>query len=91
MSTSPTTERLGVRDEITMMARALLMERFPYYVFLYDAERVGITATGDQDIKELFPNPNQPVDSEGATALEVYHDFRQDPTKYVLQPEGANA
>jgi type I restriction enzyme M protein len=65
-------------------ARALLKQRFPYYVFLYEAERVGISATGEQDLNELYPNPVQPTETEGQTALEVYHRFRDDPESLIL-------
>ena len=34
-------------DTVAAETRALLKERFPYPIFLYEAERVGITATGD--------------------------------------------
>lgn len=34
--------------------RRLIKDRFDYDVFFFDAERVGITATGEQDACELF-------------------------------------
>ncbi len=55
-------------------ARALLKQRFDYPIFLYDAERVGITATGEEDDNELYPNPRVPSGLE-KTALEHYRDF----------------
>jgi type I restriction enzyme M protein len=64
-------------------ARALLKERFPYPIFLYEAERVGITATGDADQNELFPNDNQPP-AIAKTCLELYQDFRRNPDRYLV-------
>ena len=48
-----------MEDRIRIGAGALLKERFPYAVFLYDAEKVGITSTGEADQNELYPNPKQ--------------------------------
>jgi hypothetical protein len=42
-------------------ARALLKDRFDYPVFLYEAEKVGITATGEPDASELYPNDRLPA------------------------------
>ncbi|MGY3441872.1 hypothetical protein [Bradyrhizobium sp. USDA 4473] len=44
---------------IIMEARAIVRERFSYSVFLYEAEHVGITATGDEDLNELCRCPRQ--------------------------------
>jgi type I restriction enzyme M protein len=55
-------------------ARQLLKERFDYPIFMYEAEKVGISATGDEDLNELYPNPNQPQQVE-KTCLEWYQDF----------------
>jgi type I restriction enzyme M protein len=55
-------------------ARALLKERFSYPIFLYEAEKVGITATGDDDLNELYPNDNVPQGIE-KTCVEVYREF----------------
>jgi type I restriction enzyme M protein len=38
-----------IEERIEKEARALLKERFPYPIFLYEAEHVGITATGETD------------------------------------------
>ena len=46
-------------DTIVGETRSLLKERFPYAIFLYEAEKVGITATGEADQNELFPNDRQ--------------------------------
>lgn len=67
----------------TAEARALLKERFDYPIFMYEAEKVGITATGEPDQNELFPNPNQPPDCE-KTCLEWYFEFRQNPESLNL-------
>ena len=74
--------------KIEREARALLKERFDYAIFLYDADKVGITATGEEDQNELYPNPNTPSDVE-KTALEQYRAFRETPGEFLL--EGANA
>lgn len=63
--------------------RALLKERFPYPIFLYEAEKVGITATGEQDQNELFPNDNLPA-GIAKTCLELYQEFRRDPKSFFL-------
>jgi len=55
-------------------ARALLKERFSYPIFLYEAEKVGITATGDDDLNELYPNDNVLQGIE-KTCVEVYREF----------------
>lgn len=67
-------------------ARALLKERFDYPIFMYEAEKVGITATGEPDQNELFPNTNQPQDCE-KTCLEWYFEFRNNPEKLELLGE----
>ena len=68
-------------------SRALLKERFSYPIFLYEAARVGITATGEPDQNELYPNENAPIEIE-ATSLELYEEFRQDPSRFFLDGEG---
>lgn len=69
---------------IAMETRALLKERFPYPIFLYEAENVGITATGDTDENELFPNDNQPR-GLNKTCLELYREFRDDPKAFLIE------
>ena len=63
--------------KIQAEARALLKSRFPYPVFLYEAEHVGITATGETDRvpNELVPSDYKPKRIE-KTALELYRDFQ---------------
>jgi type I restriction enzyme M protein len=65
-------------------ARALLKQRFAYPIFLYDAEKVGITATGESDQNELYPNPNQPSGCE-KTCVELYREFRKNPEAFFRQ------
>lgn len=67
-------------------ARQLLKERFDYPIFMYEAEKVGISATGDEDLNELYPNPNQPADCE-KTCLEWYREFLSDPIAFAAAGE----
>ncbi len=59
-------------------ARLLLKERFDYPIFMYEAEKVGISATGEEDQNELYPNDRQPADCD-KTCLEWYREFRLNP------------
>jgi type I restriction enzyme M protein len=68
---------------IATETRALLKEWFTYPIFLYEAQKVGITATGDTDQNELSPNPNQPLDVP-KTCLELYWEFRRDPKRFFI-------
>lgn len=70
-------------DTIATEIRALLKERFPYPIFLYEAEKVGITATGDTDQNELFPNNRIPAGIK-KTCLELYQEFKCDPEDFLL-------
>lgn len=70
-------------ETITSETRALLKERFPYPIFLYEAEKVGITATGEPDQIELFPNDNTPPGIT-KTCLELYQEFRRNPKAFFL-------
>lgn len=72
-----------MEERIKIESRALLKERFPYAIFLYETEKVGITSTGEADQSELYPNPNQPPGTEGKTCLELYHTFIQDPELFL--------
>ncbi len=62
-------------------ARQLLKVRFDYPIFMYEAERVGITATGEEDQNELYPNSNLPNDCE-KTCLEWYREFQLNPNVF---------
>ncbi len=63
-------------------SRQLLKERFDYPIFMYEAEKVGISATGEEDQNELYPNDNKPEGIE-KTCLEWYREFLLDPTAFV--------
>lgn len=64
-------------------ARAQLKERFDYPVFLYEAEKVGITATGEEDANELYPNERVPEGIE-KTALDLYREFQREPEPFFV-------
>ena len=76
----------NISDMIVSETRALLKDQFPYPIFLYEAERVGITATGDADKNELVPNGNQPQDIS-KTCLELYREFQHDPKAFFLKAD----
>jgi type I restriction enzyme M protein len=63
-------------------ARQLLKERFDYPIFMYEAEKVGISATGEEDQNELYPNDHKPADCD-KTCLEWYREFLADPKAFV--------
>ncbi|VVB64469.1 Uncharacterised protein [uncultured archaeon] len=63
-----------IEENIPNESRQLLKERFDYPIFMYEAEKVGITATGDDDQNELYPNDNMP-NSIDKTCLEWYQEF----------------
>ncbi len=69
-------------------ARQLLKKRFDYPIFLYDAAHVGITATGEQDTNELYPDEDlglPPGMKSEDTALAQYRRFRDDPAALVRE------
>lgn len=68
---------------IASESRALLKHRFNYPVFLYEAAKVGITATGEIDSNELYPNDRLPTGIT-LTALELYRQFEADPTSFFV-------
>jgi hypothetical protein len=74
-----------MKEKIEREARALLKARFPYPIFLYEADHVGITATGETDRvpNELVPNEFKPADVE-QTTLELYLNFKADPAPFLL-------
>ena len=72
-----------MEEIIKQEARAILKERFTYPIFLYEAEKVGITATGEEDLNELYPNKNFPSGLE-KSCLDLYSDFREDPEPFFL-------
>jgi type I restriction enzyme M protein len=79
--------RKRMAETIAAETRALLKERFPYPIFLYEAEKVGITATGDTDQNELFPNDRQPQ-GLSKTCLELYREFRRNPKAFFIGEAG---
>ena len=74
-------------DKITTESRALLKQRFAYPIFLYEAEHVGITATGEPDSNELYPNDRQPPGCE-KTCLDLYREFRRNPNDFFVNGPG---
>jgi len=64
-------------------ARQLLKMRFDYPIFMYEAEKVGITATGEEDQNELYPNANQPANCD-KTCIEWYRKFLADPSSFAV-------
>ena len=75
-------DRKTTRNE----SRLLLKQLFDYQIFMYEAERVGITATGEDDQNELYPNERQP-DYVDKTCLEWYHLFLDDSKKFIFEGE----
>jgi len=75
-------------ETIAKESRALLKERFNYPIFLYEAEKVGISATGEPDLNELYPNDRIPPGIE-KTCLELYRKFREDPAPFFVEGPAA--
>ena len=71
----------SMAEKIAAESRGLLKERFNYPVFLYEAEHVGITATGEPDVNELQPNERQPAGGV-KTCVELYREFRKNPESF---------
>jgi type I restriction enzyme M protein len=63
-------------------ARPLLKARFNYPIFMYEAEKVGITSTGEQDQNELYPNPDMPPGVD-KSCVELFRDFRKNPEPFL--------
>ena len=75
-----------MEDTKVREARALLKQRFDYPIFLYEAEKVGITATGEPDANELYPNDRMPTGIKPEdTCLEVYRRFCKNPSEFALE------
>lgn len=79
-----------VEAQMKIEARARLKGRFSYPIFLYEADRVGITATGAPDQNELYPNENIPKGVE-KTCLEIYREFRENPEAFLLDKGGRHS
>jgi type I restriction enzyme M protein len=71
-----------MEEKKTAESRQLLKERFDYPIFMYEAEKVGISATGEEDQNELYQNANQPKGIE-KTCLEWYQEFLADPNTFI--------
>jgi type I restriction enzyme M protein len=74
----------AMSDKKRAEARALLKTRFNYPIFMYEAEKVGITATGESDQNELYPNPNLSPGIE-KSCVELYQAFRHDPEPFFVK------
>jgi type I restriction enzyme M protein len=68
---------------IAAESRALLKQRWDYPIFLYEAEHVGITATGEKADNELYPNDRTPSGCD-KTCLELYRAFERDPAGFLV-------
>jgi type I restriction enzyme M protein len=71
-------------EKMANESRALLKVRFNYPIFMYEAEKVGITATGEQDQNELYPNPSMPPEID-RSCLELYREFCLSPSTFGIQ------
>lgn len=71
-----------IKTKKSAEARQFLKERFNYPIFMYEAENVGISATGEEDQNELYPNPDQPQSCD-KTCLEWYREFLADPKAFA--------
>ena len=71
--------RRDTRSRQLREVRRLVRGRFDYPIFMYEAEKVGISATGEEDENELYPNDKKPAD-RAATCLELYRAFLDDPS-----------
>lgn len=68
----------------------LARERFSYPIFMYEAERVGITSTGAADLNELYRDESQlhPVEM---TCLDLYRAFCENPAPFLAAAEETEA
>jgi type I restriction enzyme M protein len=73
----------AMAEKIAAESRALLKQQFNYPVFLYEAEHVGIAATGEPDVNELYPNERQPA-GDVKTCVELYREFRKNPESFFV-------
>ncbi|RZB31349.1 MAG: type I restriction enzyme M protein [Desulfobacteraceae bacterium Eth-SRB2] len=69
-----------MKEKKAAESRQLLKEGFDYPIFMYEAEKVGISATGEEDQNELYPNANQPTEID-KTCLEWYREFLLNPNE----------
>ena len=76
----------------TREARQLLKERFDYSIFLYDAQHVGITATDEQDVCELYVDEKLGLPADfmpEETALVRYRSFCDNPEAFMLNKDNS--
>lgn len=69
------------KQTVERETRALTKERFDYPIFFYEAERVGITSTGESDRNELYGD-NLP-DGVTQSCLDLYREFERDPEAFM--------
>ncbi|QWG18716.1 N-6 DNA methylase [Bradyrhizobium sediminis] len=72
----------SIEQLIVKEARDRLKKTFAYPVFVYEADKAGITATGEQDQNELYPNDNLPEGLE-QSCLERYQAFLTNPQALI--------
>jgi len=70
-------------DKKTNESRQLLKQHFDYPIFMYEAEKVGITATGEEDQNELYPAAKTPTGDTKKCCLEWYREFVADPDAFA--------
>jgi len=74
-----------MEDVIAEESRRLLRDRFNYPIFMYDAQHVGITATGEPDSNEMYINDRMPSGIvAGETAIELYERFESEHASLFL-------
>ncbi|MGY2895182.1 type I restriction enzyme M protein [Deinococcus sp. UYEF24] len=66
---------------INRETRALTRQQFDYPVFFYEAQRVGITTTGESDLNELYGD-DMPEGVE-QSCLSMYREFERDPAAFA--------
>lgn len=67
--------------EVAQDASARLRLKARYPIFMYDAGKVGVTASGAEDYNELYPNRRLPKNVK-CSALEAFRHFISDPAKF---------
>ena len=68
----------------------MLKQWFDDPLFLYEAEKAGISATGEPDANELYPNERMPPGMKPEdTCLEVYRRFCKNPAEFALEARPA--
>jgi type I restriction enzyme M protein len=79
---APANYQRTAADKKIAESRAILKTRLNYPIFMYEAEKVGITATGESDQNELYPNPDLPPGIE-KSCVELYEAFRKAPESFL--------